>query len=40
MSCTMLDYICAEYETGLSPEQQQRIKDLIASGRREPQVGA
>ncbi|GAB4814490.1 hypothetical protein N2152v2_001536 [Parachlorella kessleri] len=38
MSCTMLDYICSEYETGLSSEQQQRIKDLIASGRRAPQA--
>lgn len=38
-SCVLFDYICSHYKTGLSPDQQQRVKDLISSGHREPQVG-
>lgn len=40
MSCDLLDHICAHYAVDLTPEEQQRAKDLILGDRGAAQVGA
>lgn len=38
MSCVLFDHICHTYHVDLSPDEQQRVKDLIVGSREEARV--
>lgn len=38
-SCALFDHICEHYQIDLSPDEQQRVKDLIVGDRDAAKVG-